>query len=206
MELITKQQFLDYYGLKIEDVEEYDLQGMINDYDINLDTIASRDWYKKLKNDSRMGKQYGKNLNLIIHNNRKANASDNLRLSKYLVCQITNNINDSMDKTYAVAIDLREKKLYYDCDLSNIFICQKQYEIANDVIEKIFDCIDRMKLNSWENNLAYLYNDSELMWDLYFVLNRTNVIRYMGNIPGRKDGEEIFGDILNYIDGIIRSN
>ncbi|MDO5127344.1 MAG: hypothetical protein Q4D54_06320 [Eubacteriales bacterium] len=205
MSTISVNRFVDFYGITVDDIASYDLQGMIDDYEIEEADLPARDWYRKLKNDARLGIQYGKNLNRIIRGEvRTLTEADDLQNVRYLAYEITKNVGDGLVDTYDVAIDVEKQTMFYNCNLSNINNCEKQIQMDKETLKSVMAVIDDMKLVTWNRNIVYAYEDGDYLWDLFLIMGKYDVIRYMGNVPKRdNDYEDRFDQIIQKVEKLV---
>ncbi len=201
LNLITADEFLEYYNLTEADVADYDLEGMIDDYSITSDDLPERDWYFKLKNDARLGIEYGCNMERLIRKQtRPATAEDDFSTARYIVYEVH---IDNKDETYTfenVVIDIEEKKIYYLCNLYDYFDAEVVKDMDDETFDKIISILEEMELPEWENNINYERYGSKYYWELFVLMNKQDVIRYTGSITEEDDMEAKFDDFKTFID------
>lgn len=201
MELVTVDEFRAYYNLTWEDIEGYDVEGLIDDNCITSDDLPKAHWYDILKRDARLGVKYGCNLQTIIWQyKRKATEEDDFREARYIVYRVEIDHRDETWSFEGVVIDVSERKVYYLCNLSDYFDAEKVKDIDEETFDEIMNVIEEMELPQWENNICYPKEGNTYFWGLHIVMTKKDVIRCEGNIPGRDAREEKFNDLKTIID------
>ncbi len=201
LNLITVDEFLAYYNLTEADVADYDLEGMIEEYLITSDDLPEASWYYILKNDARMGKKYGSNIEQYLRKQtRPATTKDDFSNAQYIVYEVH---IDNKDETYTfenAVIDIEEKKIYYLCNLDDYFDAEVVKDLDDETFDKIISMLEEMELPEWESNIDYSEEENRYFWSMYILMNKKDVIRYMGNFPTEDDMEAKFDDFKTFID------
>ena len=201
MNLVTVDEFLEYYNLTEADVADYDLEGMIEEYSITSDELPGPSWYNILKNDAERGIKYGCNMARFIRKQtRPATAEDDFSNAQYIVYEVH---IDNKNETYTfenAVIDVEEKKIYYLCNLYDYFDAEVVKSLDDETFDKIISILQGMELPEWENNINYERYGSKYYWELFVLMNKQDVIRYTGSITEEDDREAKFDDLKTFID------
>ena len=201
MNLVTVDEFLEYYNLTEADVADYDLEGMIEEYSITSDELPGPSWYNILKNDAERGIKYGCNMARFIRKQtRPATAEDDFSNAQYIVYEVH---IDNKNETYTfenAVIDVEEKKIYYLCNLYDYFDAEVVKDLDDETFDKVISMLEGMEFPEWENNINYPHVESTYSWNIFILMNKRDVIRYAGEFPTENDREAKFDEFKTFID------
>ena len=203
MTLITVDEFKEEYNLSDEDIEGYDVEGMIKEYSLTREDFELWNLYERMKLDAEAGIRYGYNLDTIIQKKcRTATAEDDFSRARYFVLEVeTYGDTDGDCYTKNIVIDPESDMAYYDASKKDFSNCKKVINLSDEQMNQIKNDIDRMQLANWESDTltAPSYVPGEYAWKLYIVMDDTDTIKYSGNIPG-KELEQPIDDIIELLE------
>lgn len=187
MRVVTIDEFLSYYNITADDVKDFDLQGMINDYLITKDDLSTRDWYRKLRLDLEHGITYGLNINRIIRENecRYAALDDDYSKAQYIALLVDINVKGyDYCTSENIVIDVQNKQIYYKCNFDDITKADKIIDIDDETLSEIVNNLYELNLPDVEEKVPGVYTPGgDYYWYLYIIMNKKDIIAYSGNYP-----------------------
>lgn len=202
MELISKEEFIQYYNMSDEEATKYDIEGFIEEKGITSADLEKTHYDVILKNEAMNGVVYGNNVEQYIHYGyRAATKDDNYVEANYIILLKEVPLEEGLIEKKAVVVDLKKYKIYYDCLLNDISTALVTVDITDENISDIVKILNDMHLPEWPENINIRRNDCEYSWMLGIVMNKKDVIRYDGNIPySTIEYEGVFTQLIDYTD------
>ena len=116
MELISKEEFIQYYNMSDEEATKYDIEGFIEEKGITSADLEKTHYDVILKNEAMNGVVYGNNVEQYIHYGyRAATKDDNYVEANYIILLKEVPLEEGLIEKKAVVVDLKKYKIYYDC-------------------------------------------------------------------------------------------
>ncbi|MDO5127342.1 MAG: hypothetical protein Q4D54_06310 [Eubacteriales bacterium] len=202
-ELVTVDDFANYYKLTAEDLEAHDIEGFIMYHEITSNRLETRDWMSILEKDETAGISYRHNIyrQVTSAKTRMATYDDDFAEAQYIVYETQIYEDEGIGRIENVIIDIPNQKVYCGFDYNDYTKCEKSIDVDETFIRSIISDFNDMKLPEWENNILYACEGNAYWWDLHIIMSEDDVIRYTGNIPGNANSyEDGFEQIKNRVD------
>ena len=205
-ELVSIDEFTNYYNLTAADLEAHDIEGFIMYHAITHERLETHDWMSILEKDETAGISYRHNVyrQVTSAKTRMATSDDDFAEALYIVYETQIYEDEVIGRIENVIIDIPNQKVYCGFDYNDYTKCQKSIDVDETFIRTIISDLNDMKLPEWENNLLYAYEGNTYWWDLHIIMSEDDVIRYTGNIPGNANAyEDGFDQIIQMVEKFV---
>lgn len=191
-ELVSEEEFLEYYGLTREDIGDFDLQAMIVHYGISEEILLEdRDFCLNELNESiETGKDFNCYASDYIRQEykRMATKQDDLKQTKYILLSFDIRGQGCLCSPRQILIDVKNKKSYYSDGMNvwdNFSYAEVIKSLDEDQIEGILSSLEDKKIYKWERGNGVMGDGpGDYSWNLYLVMGRGDVIAYSGGSLG----------------------
>ncbi len=205
-ELVSAEYFMEYYGLTQEDIGDFDLQAMLDEFELEKQDLEENGdfWLNSMYNDIENNRQYGFNAYSLTGDGRRlATKDDDLRNAQYVMMSNEVMHNDGFHHTQQIIIDVEEGKSYYsDYNVwANFSEAELIKNLDDETLGLLLDSLNDKKIYKWDKiDGPTGYGPGDYVWHLYIVMDKDDVIWYTGNGPGNnKKLDEWYNHLLEVV-------